>query len=99
MTIARCRTCGEQIEWCVTETGQPLAVDFYPTQDGNMVIQHKTQGEPGICHELTPVELAKERRQHGHLVKAGILKAGPLKLYRAHAVSCSEGRQDQRMKL
>ena len=36
--MARCRSCGADIRWAVTEGGNHIPLDPFPTQEGNMTI-------------------------------------------------------------
>jgi hypothetical protein len=36
--VSLCKTCGEQIIWCRTETGKRMPLDANPTAEGNLTL-------------------------------------------------------------
>ncbi len=36
--MAWCKSCGAEIQWCVTPAGKSIPIDAKPTESGNLVV-------------------------------------------------------------
>lgn len=49
--MARCHSCGQEIEWAFTEKDKRMPLDADPREDGNLVVVSRRASEYG----MTPV--------------------------------------------
>ena len=45
MNLARCRSCGAPIFWCVTVNGKRIPIDRVPAPDGNVTLSRTKTGD------------------------------------------------------
>ena len=43
--MAKCRSCGAEIVWCVTESGKKMPADAEPSERGTLVLVDSCGGE------------------------------------------------------
>jgi hypothetical protein len=62
--VPTCRVCPAEIVWATSErTGNPVPVNAERNRLGNVVLEHRTVGEPPVAKFLTHQEVEEHRKQ------------------------------------
>lgn len=77
-----CRSCGQPIQWSMTERGRRMPVDLEPNDAGNILLQHR-QGDVPLAVYLNEVEKKK-------LIDALDGRLQRHRLFTSHFVTCKD---------
>jgi hypothetical protein len=50
--VSRCRSCGAEIVWAITERGKRMPLDAEPSEAGTFVVRSRVEGERVVLHAL-----------------------------------------------
>lgn len=77
-----CRSCGAPIQWAVTEKGKSMPVDLQPSEDGNILLQHR-EGK-------VPIALYLNEKEKQQLIDALDQRQQRHRLFLSHFVTCKQ---------